>query len=85
MHVYEQAWRQKCEYIGALPYWDWTLDSEDLSTSLIWDIIHGFGGDCHLDEPEVIHGGHCVLDGPFSDSTRAWSALDEGLSHNVTY
>lgn len=85
MHVYEQALRQKCEYTGALPYWDWTLDFKDLSSSPIWDSTRGFGGNGDFDEPEVIHGGHCVMDGQFSNSTRAWSALSKGHSHNVTY
>jgi tyrosinase len=61
------------------------LDSRDLSTSPIWDPVHGFGGNGDINGPEIIHGGHCVLDGPFSNSTRAWSALSEGHSHDVTY
>lgn len=64
-------------------FWDLTLDSNNLSQAPVWDLVHGFGGNGALSTPEVTHGGHCVLEGPFSNTTRAWSAVSEGAYHDV--
>lgn len=45
----------------------------------------GFGGDGHERGAETLHGGRCVIDGPFANTTRAWRALSEGHSHDVEY
>ncbi|KAI0060046.1 Di-copper centre-containing protein [Artomyces pyxidatus] len=50
LHLFEDSLRQKCGYSGPIPYWDWTLDAEDLLASPLFDpdINHGLGrdGDC---------------------------------------
>ncbi|KAI0432184.1 hypothetical protein F5Y09DRAFT_329878 [Xylaria sp. FL1042] len=65
--IYEKYLQEKCGYRGALPYWDWTLDWEDPSSSPIFDPMTGFGGDGDPQGAETVGGGRCVLDGPFSD------------------
>nr|A0A142I737.1 RecName: Full=Tyrosinase-like protein phomQ1'; AltName: Full=Phomopsin biosynthesis cluster protein Q1' [Diaporthe leptostromiformis]AMR44289.1 tyrosinase [Diaporthe leptostromiformis] len=85
LHVYERALRDHCGYSESLPYWDWTLDSHHLSASPIWDPVTGFGGDGNPGGAETLHGGRCVVDGPFANSTRAWRALSEGHNHDVEY
>lgn len=66
-------------------YWDWTLDSHDLSASPIFDLLTGFGGDGDSSGQETEHDGRCVADGPFANTTRAWRALSVGHSHDVEY
>jgi tyrosinase len=56
-----------------------------MSASPIWDANHGFGGNGDTNSPITLHDGHCVVDGPFSNTTRAWSALSQGHSHDVVY
>ncbi|KAI0060028.1 Di-copper centre-containing protein [Artomyces pyxidatus] len=50
VHLFEESLRQKCGYSGPIPYWDWTLDADDLFASPIFDpdLHHGLGqdGDC---------------------------------------
>ncbi|KAG4441776.1 hypothetical protein IFR05_002767 [Cadophora sp. M221] len=83
VRTFERALQEKCEYRGVQPYWDWTLDSEDLSQSPIWDPVHGFGGNGDLNTPVTLYEGHCVLSGPFANTTRAWKALSHGQFHDV--
>ncbi|CAA7268248.1 unnamed protein product [Cyclocybe aegerita] len=79
---YERALRNECEYQGATPYWDWSLDSRNISASPIWDPVTGFGGNGvpgtytvpknvnyteNLIFPEAFVG--CVMDGPFANYT----------------
>lgn len=68
-------------------YWDWTRDASGIgiSDSPVFDDIYGFGGNGDEQSPEILHGGHCVATGPFANTTRAWSALSKGQSHNVTF
>ncbi|KAH7309632.1 hypothetical protein B0I35DRAFT_359486, partial [Stachybotrys elegans] len=47
MWLYEQALRNECNYRGAHPYWDWTLDAylpDGLTKSPLWDPEYGLGG-----------------------------------------
>lgn len=71
VHTYEQTLRQKCQYEGVQPYWNWVLDSRDLSQSPVWDSELGFG----------LNGGsegdHCVEKGPFAGRRYAWRHLPE--------
>ncbi|KAF9553546.1 tyrosinase [Agrocybe pediades] len=83
LKYYEEALRNECEYSGAHPYWDWTLDSgsdEDFLNSPIWDPETGFGGNGvpgtytlppygndSRIRPDEFVG--CVQDGPFADYT----------------
>lgn len=56
-----------------------------MSKSPIWDPEHGFGGNGDLSTPVTLHDGHCVLNGPFANSTRAWKALSNGEFHDVAH
>ncbi|KAL1962367.1 hypothetical protein VTN77DRAFT_9780 [Rasamsonia byssochlamydoides] len=59
-------------------YWNWSLDWEHLTKSPVWHIQDGFGGNGAVTGPESVAGGHCVLEGPFSDLD---SAYYEGNYH----
>ena len=66
IYVYETALIKQCGYSGALPYWDWTLDWEDITVSPVFDPVHGFGGDGNATGEETVGDGRCVIDGPFA-------------------
>ncbi|KAG5784240.1 hypothetical protein H9Q73_002142 [Fusarium xylarioides] len=74
VHLYETSLRGY-GYRGSMPYWDWTLDSKDMSKSPVFsnDKTRGFGGN-------GLNGGFvspsrpnpltmCVLDGAFNNFT----------------
>jgi tyrosinase len=46
--TYESVLRNECNYTGAQPYWDYTLDSPEkgghFNSSPIFDPVYGFGG-----------------------------------------
>jgi tyrosinase len=47
IRLWEKDLCSTCNYRGALPYWDWTLDAKDrtgLAKSPLWDPVYGFGG-----------------------------------------
>ncbi|OHW95205.1 tyrosinase central domain containing protein [Colletotrichum incanum] len=69
--VYEKYLRKSCGYEGALPFWDWSLDWDDITNSPIFDSKLGFGGDGDPEAPEH-KGAHCVTDLPFKDLTPQW-------------
>lgn len=67
LHVYETTLREKCGYEGSLVYWDWTLDSDAVEKSPVFDAETGFGGDGEVGgEITVSNTGRCVVDGPFA-------------------
>ncbi|KAF5240380.1 hypothetical protein FANTH_9640 [Fusarium anthophilum] len=70
VHVYEGALKE-CGYKGVMPYWDWSLDADDMPKSTIWDPKTGFGGNGSLNKTESIYDGRavrkCLDDGPFKD------------------
>ncbi|KAK3075302.1 hypothetical protein LTR53_001503 [Teratosphaeriaceae sp. CCFEE 6253] len=67
LHIYESTLRNQCGYKGSLVYWDWTLDSEALERSPVFDPSTGFGGDGEVDgEITVGRTGRCLVDGPFA-------------------
>lgn len=56
----------QCGYTGPFPYWDWTIDADanNLSGSVIFDPVAGFGGNgAQRASPGV--GKYCVTDGPY--------------------
>ncbi|PSN59511.1 monooxygenase [Corynespora cassiicola Philippines] len=72
VHIYEQS-LQECGYKGVMPYWDWTLDSDDPARSPIWDPITGFGGDGTTDEAlKEENGRRCLTDGPLKNLRPSW-------------
>lgn len=67
LHIYETTLRSKCGYQGTLPYWDWTLDSDAVENSPVFDPDTGFGGDGEVGgKITVSNSGRCVVDGPFA-------------------
>lgn len=60
MHAHEQILRTECNYTGAQPYWDETLDAGKFSTSIVLDPVTGFGGDGQ-------GPNNCITDGPFKN------------------
>ncbi|KAK0101316.1 hypothetical protein ONS95_006493 [Cadophora gregata] len=66
LHIFEYNLRNRCQFEGSLPYWDWTLDWKDLAASPIWDDTFGFGGDGNVSSTSPFgDGSHCVTTGPF--------------------
>lgn len=69
--IYEKVLRDECKYKGSLPYWNWTLDSKNITRSPIWssDPVTGFGsngtffGEGH--DPSDLDAG-VVTDGAFA-------------------
>ncbi|KAK2730298.1 tyrosinase central domain protein, partial [Colletotrichum kahawae] len=85
---YEQAIRQ-CGFEGAQPYWDWSLDVEDLGASEIFDSESGFGGNGEwvpgtLEDPE--EGVPVTADGvPVSfDGRTGGGCIPNGPFANMT-
>jgi tyrosinase len=70
LHIYEIALREKCNYMGTLVYWDWTLDWDHLQNATVFngDKKSGFGTDGEAGgEITVGKTGRCVVDGAFKD------------------
>ncbi|KAK3997446.1 tyrosinase [Cladorrhinum sp. PSN332] len=74
--TYEKMLRNECNYTGAQPYWDWTLDTPaaNFASSPVFDPVTGFGGNGPFipsDPPGPFEvpgrtGGGCVVDGPWA-------------------
>ena len=70
LHIYEATLRDRCNYSGGLMYWDWTLDSDALERSPVFDPKTGFGGDGEVGgETSIGRSGRCLVDGPFAGVT----------------
>ncbi|OHW97452.1 tyrosinase-like protein [Colletotrichum incanum] len=65
LFMWERTLKESCDFHSPIPYWDWTLDWQNLASSSIWDAETGFGGDGTRDEQTTVGGGSCVEDGPF--------------------
>ncbi|KAF9872022.1 hypothetical protein CkaCkLH20_10654 [Colletotrichum karsti] len=63
--MWERTLKESCAFHSPIPYWDWTLDWQNLASSSIWDAETGFGGDGTRGEHTAVGGGSCVTDGPF--------------------
>ncbi|KAF8495783.1 Di-copper centre-containing protein [Russula emetica] len=47
VHVFEESLKNKCNYTGVSPYWDWTIDAPNFYESSFWkdsDPKSGLGG-----------------------------------------
>jgi tyrosinase len=68
--VYLQAksLKEKCNYHGTIPYWDWTQDVQDLSTAPVFsgDTATGFGGNGDGSQNNL------VTDGAFTNVSFAY-------------
>lgn len=49
---------RECGYTGPIPYWDWTIDADNMARSEMFSTTTGFGGNGSLKD-------HCVQDGPY--------------------
>lgn len=56
-------------------YWDWTLDTDDVTKSPIWDADTGFGGngDPVIDPWTESSSKKCLVDGPFQHVQPAYT------------
>ncbi|KAK6065103.1 hypothetical protein SCUP515_11410 [Seiridium cupressi] len=59
IHIYEKTLKQRCQYEGTLPYWDWTRDWANLTQAPVWNATEGFGGNGNTDPPITVGGGWC--------------------------
>jgi tyrosinase len=78
--TYETALIEECNYQGAQPYWDWSLDTSENGAkwedSPLFDPVNGFGGNSRSgsvpgNKPapparDVPVAGDCIQDGPFA-------------------
>ncbi|KAK2032532.1 Di-copper centre-containing protein [Colletotrichum zoysiae] len=73
VQAYENALHD-CGFQGVMPYWEWSLDTADVTNSPIWDANKGFGGngDPAID-PLVGSAKKCLVDGPFAGLQVAWT------------
>ncbi|VUC32084.1 unnamed protein product [Clonostachys rosea] len=81
MHAHEQIMRTECGYTGFQPYWDEPLDAGHFSSSIIFDPVHGFGGDGRESDG-------CITDGPFANYTNAlgpgYLITDHCIDRNIS-
>ncbi|KAK8118267.1 uncharacterized protein PG998_006548 [Apiospora kogelbergensis] len=65
VQVYEDSLRD-CGYTGPMAYWDWTLDTADVTKAPVWDATTGFGGngDPAIDPLKESSRKKCLVDGP---------------------
>ena len=54
----------ECNYTGAQPYWDESLDADDWESSILFDPDTGFGGN-------GVGPSKCIADGPFKNYVNA--------------
>lgn len=62
MRAHELLLQNECNYTGAQPYWEESLDVTALNESSVFDPDTGFGGNGVGDD-------ECVADGPFQNLT----------------
>lgn len=74
--TFENVLRSECNYTGAQPYWDWTLDSPASNSSLLKSpVIESFGGDGSAPT-------NCVETGPFTGNESLAIGPLESLKRN---
>ncbi|KAJ7624811.1 Di-copper centre-containing protein [Roridomyces roridus] len=81
MRVFEKALQIKCGYTGALPYWNWVLDSQDVANSPLFldsDPESGMGG---WGDP---NNDYTISDGGFARSFTLAYPVPHPLRRNFT-
>jgi tyrosinase len=74
--VFESVLRSECNYTGAQPYWDWTLDSPSANGSVLASpVLKAFGGNGSDTDT-------CIQEGPFSGPTFLNIGPVESLASN---
>ncbi|KAI9158960.1 Tyrosinase ustQ [Paramyrothecium foliicola] len=68
---HEDILRNECGYTGAQPYWDWSIegDAGNFPNSPMFDPVTGFGGNGQETHTNITGFRHCLLDGPFANTT----------------
>ncbi|KAG8778292.1 hypothetical protein FRC12_025055 [Ceratobasidium sp. 428] len=61
---------QECGYQGPIPYWDWTIDANNMQKSEMFNPTTGFGGNGSGRD-------HCVKDGPYGTQSNFSIAYPE--------
>ncbi|KAH9276353.1 hypothetical protein BASA83_001043 [Batrachochytrium salamandrivorans] len=81
LNSYENALRDECGYPGALPFWDWSIDSQAPESSFLWD-DWSFGGDGN-----PFTANRCITNGPMVSTSRTYDAfrqaVEQGPHNNV--
>ncbi|KAH8432854.1 tyrosinase family protein [Aspergillus melleus] len=76
LFLWERTLQEECGYTGGVPYWDWSLETSDLSKSPVFDgsatSLSGNGvydsATCHDNcSSSETSGRRCVTSGPFKD------------------
>ncbi|KAG5657919.1 hypothetical protein KAF25_007952 [Fusarium avenaceum] len=74
--TFESILRDECDYTGAQPYWDWTLDNPASNGSLFKSpVLQAFGGDGSGTD-------NCVKDGPFTGNASLNIGPSESYAKN---
>jgi len=80
VHAHETLLRTECNYTGAHPYWDESLDAGNFANSVLLDPVFGFGGNGEGEN-------HCITTGPFKDYVNAVgpgvTITDHCLTRNI--
>ncbi|KAF5369052.1 hypothetical protein D9758_002947 [Tetrapyrgos nigripes] len=78
--LFDMALRDRCNYRGSLPYWDWTRDASDIVSAPVFDPDPSSGlgtnGDCTNTDCDV-------QDGAFHDVTLSYP-IPHRLRRNIT-
>ncbi|KAK6850538.1 monooxygenase [Apiospora arundinis] len=74
VQVYEESLRN-CGYTGPMAYWDWTLDTADVSKAPVWDAVMAFGGNGNpaIDPMGRDTSKKCLVDGPLKNFEVAYT------------
>ncbi|KAG8768020.1 hypothetical protein FRC12_005875, partial [Ceratobasidium sp. 428] len=70
VHAQERMLKDKCNYKGVIPYWDWSKDAASFNTSQMWDPnpTSGLGG---FGDP---NNDYTIKDGGFKDMNLTYPA-----------
>lgn len=71
VQLHEHLLRTECGFLGAQPYWDWSIDADarDTPNSPLFDPVTGFGGNGKRTETDEPGFQRCVVDGAFANTT----------------
>ncbi|KAL8366403.1 hypothetical protein RB595_004940 [Gaeumannomyces hyphopodioides] len=76
MFAHETALRDECGYKGYQPYWQEQLDAGRFAKSVVFDTVHGFGGNGRRSDG-------CITDGPFANYTNSLGPGYEVTDHCI--
>jgi Common central domain of tyrosinase len=73
LNAFERVLQTECGYKGMLPYWDWTLDSQDAFSSSLFS-PSSFGGVGKINVTAGASPNYCVVDGPFANMEQSFQS-----------